>query len=237
MLTAMTERVKCSRCGAEWTAETLDQTGLCIACIERQERESKRDLANYGLPVAYRSKTEYRDKGVIAALLKAATSENGIYIYGKCGVGKTHLMALVYKSILSADKVWLPAPELFLEIRETFDKGALVTEREVLEKYCRAEWLFIDDFAAEKISDFTRETIYLLLDRRIRAGKLKVYFTSNHSPKEVGKILSDRVASRIGEICGKNIIQIAGDDYRLKKTSVVSYAEKSLPKETDDAPF
>lgn len=208
----------CSKCGALWTAQTLEN-GLCVWCVDRAKRSSEYHLSTFGLPAAYMDKSNYRNKDIMSRVTKFLDADNdkGMYLYGHCGVGKTHLAAIVYKQLATRDKKWLSAPELFLEIRETFDKGSDETEREVLDKYSNVEYLFLDDFAAEKISDFTRESIYLLLDRRIRFDKLKVFFTSNLSPKEVGKVLSDRVASRIMEICGENILKISGSDWRLPK--------------------
>jgi DNA replication protein DnaC len=108
---------------------------------------------------------------------------------------------------------FLPSTEFFLEIKETYDKKNQ-TESEVISNYSFYDILVIDDLGAEKISEWSRQLFYILLDRRYRDMKQTI-ITSNLSLKEVSERLDDRIASRIAEM--GEIIKMDGKDYRINK--------------------
>lgn len=156
-------------------------------------------------------------------------TERGLYLFGPAGVGKTHLAIATY-TICNNDRKFVPVPELLLRIRSSFSKYVQETEQEIIDELAsekkvwkdgteitkpQVEFLFLDDFGAEKISDFSIETLYLILDRRIRLQQYKVFITSNLSLKQIGEKISDRIASRIVELC--DIVKITGEDWRLKR--------------------
>ena len=155
-------------------------------------------------------------------------SSRGLFLYGSAGTGKTHLAIASYQQIENS-KRFVSVPELLLRIRSSFSKYATETEEEIIDELTGVkniwydsgehtepivEYLFLDDFGAEKISDFSIETLYLIFDRRIRLEQYKVFITSNLSLKQIGEKISDRIASRIVELC--NIVKIEGKDYRLR---------------------
>jgi DNA replication protein DnaC len=155
-------------------------------------------------------------------------SERGLYIFGNAGIGKTHL-AIASCSEITSTKRFISVPELLLQIRSSFNKYSIETENDIIDELtgferfwvggieiekANAEYLYLDDFGAEKITDFSLETMYLILDRRIRRDQLKVFITSNFSISQIAEIMSDRIASRLIELC--KVCKIEGEDWRLK---------------------
>lgn len=159
--------------------------------------------------------------------------EEGVFLYGERGVGKTHLMAAIAREIILdippylskgfTDEyvnpgnypVFISTPELLMQIRNCFNnKNAEdgVTEEWLLDKYSRADVLMLDDLGAEKPTEWVLQTLYLIIDRRYRNMK-KTIVSSNYSLSQIAKRLDDRISSRIAGMC--QIIKMTGKDRRL----------------------
>jgi DNA replication protein DnaC len=165
-------------------------------------------------------------------------SGKGLFITGKVGTGKTHLLAAivdrlarlhkrklfskcyldyyfdgVYKDYCNYDEypiIYVPASELFSKIRVSFEDR---NTGGIMEKYQNCGLLIIDDLGVEKTTEFTVEYIYKIIDSRYRNLK-PVIVTSNLTDDELKEKLSERIISRIYEICKG--IKLEGKDYRLE---------------------
>jgi len=71
--------------------------------------------------------------------------------------------------------------------------------------------LVLDDIGAENMSDFVREELYLLVDKRVLERK-PILATMNFSPDEMGTWLGERIKSRLSG--ASQIIEIGGVDQR-----------------------
>jgi|TARA_Y100000034_G_scaffold47492_1_gene58474 DNA replication protein DnaC len=163
--------------------------------------------------------------------------EKGLYMFGSCGVGKTHIAWSLFKH---------KTEQRFSEAREYLGKkgneGRHVSVRsniqvyswvEVLrllrdsminkEKYRGAysieedfdpQILILDDVGSEKASDWTIETLYYLINKRYEEKKPTI-ITSNLPLSELADKVGDRITSRIAEMC--EIVRLEGKDKRLEK--------------------
>ena len=77
---------------------------------------------------------------------------------------------------------------------------------EELQKYDSC--LVLDDFGAEKTTDFVRQISYLIVDYREKY-ELQTIITSNYFLKDIAILLDDRLSSRITGMC--KIIKLEGD--------------------------
>ena len=169
---------------------------------------------------------EIREDGTYGKYLKQRGS---ILFSGKTGCGKTHLAVAILREIIKrrfvydCDFYFITAPELLLEIRATFkphakkydDFGhcAADTEQDVLDKYSKCELLILDDLGAEKVSDFTIQSLYLVIDRRNRE-MMPTIVTTNLSLEEIETQIDARMASRLADM---KVVKLTMPDYRKKR--------------------
>lgn len=196
--------VLCPGCQNEWNTLV---NGICPDCTRLQEQS---------LPYPAYSFENYIDidKKHIKLIAKLKELKCGYYLFGTTGVGKTHLAKALCNRIYKNKKtfVYIETSELLLEIRGSF--RTLTTEESIISKYSDPEYVIIDDFGAEKVSDFTIETLYIIINRRSKLDNRKTLITSNLSIGQIAETLSDRIASRIAGMC--DIYNITGKDWRIK---------------------
>lgn len=138
---------------------------------------------------------------------------------GAPGTGKTHLAAAILRELVRESKIrgketarFVPVPELLAEIRASYrDDGP--DERDILDKYSQLPYLVLDDLGAEKSTEWSITTLYLIIDRRYRDMRPTVV-TTNLTLDQIAKTLSERISSRLAS--GK-VIEIKGEDYRMKR--------------------
>lgn len=147
----------------------------------------------------------------------------GLYIVGVTGSGKTlYAAALMLASIKLSfiektppDRHYFTTiPDLLDEIRQSYRYN---TEYEVLSKYYTNQFLVMDDLGIQKVTDWSLEKLYQIVNYRYEHLSPTV-FTSNLSGEKLEEMLGERIPSRIEQMCMfkkmKNI------DYRLKKLSL-----------------
>lgn len=107
---------------------------------------------------------------------------------------------------------WATVPELLLSLRSSFKEGAQHTEEDIINYYSDVEYLILDDFGAEKSSEFTIQSLYFIIDRRYSSMRTTI-ITSNLSLGQISEKVGDRIASRIAGMC--KVIELKGRDRRL----------------------
>lgn len=151
---------------------------------------------------------------------EAILSNKSVFVAGGCGSGKTHMaigLLIEWFKKYAPHKtsmdfpVFLPSVEFFLELKNTF--GSDDSERMILDKYTKPTLLCIDDVGAEKISDWSRQMFYVLIDRRYRDEKQTI-ITSNLALGRFSELIDDRIASRIAGM--GEVVYLNAEDYRLK---------------------
>lgn len=163
---------------------------------------------------------------------KAGSSES-LFLSGKPGTGKTHLAASIiaenylqfsprpyynesrsqWMSTRLTVPLFVTVPQLLVRFRATF-KDENTTETDLLQEYCQSRLTIFDDMGSEKISEWSLQMLYLIVDHRY-TNLLPTIITSNLTLEEIGTTISDRIASRIAGMC--EIISLKGDDRRIKR--------------------
>lgn len=164
-------------------------------------------------------------EGVNASFDKGLLSYPGSIVFtGTTGCGKTHLAVSLWRELVlesrSREVFFITVPELLLEIRATFGQKKSFdsweksdpnqTEEQVINNYSKVELLILDDLGSEKTSDFTIQSLYLIIDRRNRELRPTI-ITTNLSLQEIEDNLGARIASRLADM---TIIKINMPDYR-----------------------
>lgn len=190
------------------------------------------DLAIAGVPPMYRDATS---ADFVPAIRQRITTpnDNGYFITGPTGTGKTHLAVAILRwwmerrlhqqgpmyfrspvddrDVLCWEAKMLIIPKWFSQIKATFD--GIGSAAEMAEQATTAHVLVLDDYGAEKSSDFTGDVLYQVIACRINNQQPTVV-TSNLSLREIHVDKQEpRMASRLG---GLTEITLAGADRRLK---------------------
>ncbi len=201
----------------------------CPACriIEKAKREAAEnanrcDRLLAAMPPYYKKMTfsnflvTDRNRAAFQSAQGFCSAGNrGLYIWGGCGVGKTHLAAAVWQEAVSRfiPVRFVPSSELMMKLRKSFDDKDGKTDDEIIDYYAEPEILAIDDLGTDRPSPFCVESIYLLINRRLAEMKYKMIITSNLSLKQVAGTLGDRIASRLAEMV--NVVEIKDTDHRM----------------------
>lgn len=134
-----------------------------------------------------------------------------LLLLGPTGVGKTYesygaIRELAVTGIVARWTV-VTAADLYAKLRP---RHGIDPEAE-FERYAKASVLLVDDLGASKISEFTEDVNFRLVNYRYD-HQLPTLFTSNVIPAELSGRLGDRVASRLTEMCER--VVITGQDRR-----------------------
>lgn len=201
-----------------------EKCGKCSEPEPEPELSIEQKLNGIGIPRAYINMTfdNYKcevdnEKSFHILQEYVEKPKGGIYVCGDCGIGKTHLsVALARKLILQKKDVrFCVVPELLLYIKTEIFETKSISEDEMVEAFASVDYLILDDLGAEKVTEFTLQTLYLILDRRLRNARSNLIITSNLTIEKISDRLSDRIASRIAGMC--RIVRFTGADHRLKR--------------------
>ncbi|ATZ18270.1 ATP-binding protein [Mesoplasma melaleucae] len=123
----------------------------------------------------------------------------GVYIYGKPGIGKTTILkTLANEAAKRNEKIFFcTAADLIEKCKEQFNKTS-GTSIPYIDQMKKADILFIDDFAGEMVSNWTRDNLwYVVLNYRMNRKKL-TFMSSNFNNDELDKVYT--ITKNIKEI-------------------------------------
>jgi DNA replication protein DnaC len=146
--------------------------------------------------------------------------DRGLIFMGPAGVGKTHLAVSIIKDLTEKGfaSIFCEFGSLLKEIQDSYNPVSKSSELRVLAPVFQADVLVLDELGATVPTDWVRDTMYQIINRRYNDKKLTV-FTTNYldtrtSDKE--QVLEDRIGprlrSRLYEMC--KMVVMDGEDYR-----------------------
>lgn len=167
--------------------------------------------ASYGVPARYANvvRTDFETWPEM--------NDSGIHLAGKVGRGKTHMATGIFmRAVWEGNKQkatgrWVSCLQLLTELRASFSSKNR-TELQVIQEYVSPQVLLLDDFMAERQSDYSLSSLYLILSRRINELKLTIV-TTNDMLKDIARA-EPRIASRLNAMA---YICLEGPDRRVKK--------------------
>ncbi|BFK12534.1 hypothetical protein F140042L4_26920 [Coprococcus phoceensis] len=125
----------------------------------------------------------------------------GLYLVSHTkGSGKTRMAAGIANELMARGKQvkFAVSSAILKEIKDTWHEGSDYTESRLIDQLCLTEVLIVDDFGAEKISDWVNEKFYQILNERYVRRKVTI-FTSNEKLCE--SKYDERIISRLKENC------------------------------------
>ena len=192
---------------------------------EQKHRQRVDELLRTGLPDGrYRSITFERMEYVPEFARRYVEDwernrrENlGLMLMGGVGTGKTWTAAGIANALIDRE-----IPVHMENILSVVDRmtGLYSSDRpEMLAELERAPLLILDDFGAQRGTEFVKEQIYHIIESRYRSGK-PLIVTTNLSLEEMrrdGDLWMDRVYDRLREICHPVVMQ--GESWRRKNAN------------------
>lgn len=135
----------------------------------------------------------------------------GLMFYGSVGTGKTYLASCVANALI--DQCIPCLVTNFSRIVNTL-QGTFDGRQQYIDSLNDFDLLVIDDFAAERNTEYVNEMIYNIIDSRYRAGKPLIVTTNIsietfNNPQDLAK---QRIYSRIKEMCVP--VEVNGRDRR-----------------------
>lgn len=186
-----------------------------IPCQFGVDNEFRGDCLEAGVPEKFigRELSDYRitaDNARAAKIAKGFTAnrpKRGVFFYGATGTGKTFLAAIIAQSFIRDGKrvAFYDMPSLFDAIKHTFD--AKESTADFLNRVCDSDLLVLDDMGTERVTDWTAEQLYLIVNRRYNANRPLVAtsnFDFNGLERRLGNDLTARrIVSRLEEMCAQ----------------------------------
>jgi DNA replication protein DnaC len=207
--------VICRRCGKnfEWKSAGTVGRFCSAACSNALPEVSNADAWWSRLPHRYRrfEESQLPRPTLTARVLswiddwERAPSGDGLYLYGKSGLGKTRSALLLCRRILEWDDTvsleWVNMREFSDEVVNRTKPSGPGGLREYVQPLHDADYLLIDDLSKGWFAPGPKRELYGLIDHRMH-NDLPTFYTSEVGLTQVKALLKDEgdgIARRIQE--------------------------------------
>lgn len=201
---------KCGKCdkkfdsekeGEVYVKEYHNRCGECLRKRVESQNNEKYQEKVLELPKKFRFLKDKYGFNERAIKLK----DKSLFLFGETGSGKTVLSTLILKEMWKNNKngYFISYPELIFEMQTDYDNS-----KEKLEEVKNYNCVVLDDFGAEKLTDFVRQISYLIINYR-EQNDLQTIITSNFTLDEIDKSIDRRISSRICGMC--DVIEMKHD--------------------------
>ena len=211
---------------------------------EEWDRRWKADFRReFFTPRLVKALEQYDVPAIVSSLTKRVMKKGqSIYLFGPVGTGKTVLAAMLIESmrrewyatapssLSRGESAWgyfVTVTDLLAELRHTFtftkgynlrqsqqEQPTQQTEMDIINKYKNARYLVLDDLGAEKTTDWTFQSLHIIINYRYEYLKPTI-FTSNFDIDALSeKLGDDRISSRIFDMA--YLYEMKNEDRRLK---------------------
>ncbi len=137
---------------------------------------------------------------------------NPLFVYGKVGLGKTHLLqgtgSQIIKNHRDAVVVYITSENFMNEVVDAIRTRRM---KEIKEKYRRVDCLIVDDIQFFGRGTSTQEEFFHTFNDLYSAGK-QIIISSDRAPKELDN-LDDRLRSRFGM---GMVVEVQPPDYETR---------------------
>jgi len=212
------------------TGTKLDPVKGAIPCPCRRRDRSRKLIAAARIPRRY-EKCSFAnfvsDPGTSQAHALGAARfwhdqypavDRGLLFMGPSGVGKTHLAVSIVRGLIEKGFAGLFCEfgSLLKQIQDSYNPISRTSELKVLAPVYEADVLVLDELGATVPTEWVRDTMYQIINKRYNDNKLTI-FTTNYLDKsnELEERITYRLRSRLYEMCTGVVMD--GEDYRRRR--------------------
>lgn len=142
-------------------------------------------------------------------------SSGNILMYGKTGVGKTHMSMAIAKTLTEKGfNVIYGSVINILRAVEDEHFGRADKSLDTLSALFECDLLILDDLGSEHVTPFNETALYNIINTRINTGS-PIIISTNLIGDELSEFYNERIISRI--ICSSKRLRFAGRDIRQLK--------------------
>ncbi len=173
-----------------------------------------RKLARWNIPPLYRRCTfeNYQDSpNLVASIREYADEGDSILMTGRTGRGKTHMAVAALRHIGEKNSQYLHATDFLVRLRNA---AANHGDHALLKSYTDYSVLVLDDFGAEKMSEYSSQMILLLIEARM-ANLKRTIITTNLSLEQIAEAFDERIVSRLSAM---KVAEFIKGDWRNRPT-------------------
>lgn len=216
----------CLPCMCDCQAEEYRQEQQEKAFIQAQRTIEENKKRAFPPKSLYHLWTFTNDKGTNPEVMKAAKNyaDNfsefrrqhiGLLFYGEKGTGKTYAAACIANELLErgASVIMTNFSRISNDMQSSFHG-----KNDYIDDICSVDLLIIDDYQAERETEYMREVVFTIIDARYSTG-LPLVVTTNMSAEDFKAYDTDRntarVISRLLEMC--HPVEVKGEDLRKQK--------------------
>lgn len=150
-------------------------------------------------------------------------------LWGTYGNGKSLLAAAVANELSSKGHtvVFQTTKQLLDKLKSSFGDKSNFKYDEIIRALVTCDLLVLDDIGAEKVTEWTEETFFGIIDHRYRK-KRPIFYTTNLKPSELHEKIGGRSVDRLSEMCVQ--IENKASSYRKE---IAKERMKALAKELE----
>ena len=212
--------IECVNCGQVYPTDQYCLTDECKRIDKAKRRsEYRRDPLNY-LDVQKRLEIPKLFLNAHTRDFKAINTwpvyQRSIFVRGEdTGTGKTHYAVagftkwFIDNDVEYSDVIFMNVANLMLELRESF-KLKKKSEAEIVRRLSNTKFLVLDDFGAEKMTEYSLASLYIIINDR-SAELRPTIVTTNLQLEEIHNV-DPRLASRFSAY---EQVYLMGKDRRI----------------------
>lgn len=196
--------------------------------LERKEREARElarakkeqerinlALSRSGIPEGFKSKkfdsfiaeTENEKKALelsrkfVNKWDVAKQNGYGLFFFGKCGTGKSHLACSVLQSLIPrVSCAYVRVFDMIRYVRSSWSNSCNTSESDAIRMYIDIGLLVVDEIGVQSGSENEKQILFSIIDGRLSENKPTI-FISNLSPAELSPFVGERLVDRIKGKC------------------------------------